>query len=104
MVGASFGARMASGGARMAESVSGMGRKMSASGIGIKLDMRSKLKTGEGNPFGNALRLKAGHRMMKTGNFIDNNPNKAMGIAAGVTGAAAYGVSRRRGSQNYPIQ
>ena len=103
MVGASFGARMASGGARMAESVSGMGRKMSARGMGTKLDMRSKIMTGEGNPFGNALRLKAGHRMMKTGNFIENKPRAAMGIAAGVTGAGAYGANRRRGSQNYPM-
>ena len=96
MAGASFGARMASGGARMAEGVSGMGRKMSARGMGTKLDMRSRIMAGEGNPFGNALRLKAGHRMMKTGQFIENNPRAAMGIAAGVTGAGLMASNRKK--------
>jgi hypothetical protein len=96
MAGASFGARMASGGARMAESVSGMGRKMSARGMGTKMDMRSRIMAGEGNPFGNALRLKAGHRMMKTGDFIENNPRGAMGIAAGVTGAGLMASNRKK--------
>jgi len=104
MAGASFGARMASGGARMAESVSGMGRKIAARGMGTKMDARAKIMALEGNPFGNALKLKAGHRIMKTGNFIENKPRAAMGIAAGVTGAGLMASNRRRGSQNYPIQ
>jgi ElaB/YqjD/DUF883 family membrane-anchored ribosome-binding protein len=35
--------------------------------------------------------------------YTANNPNKAIGIAAGVSGAAVVGSSRRRSSQNYPM-
>ena len=96
MAGASFGARMASGGARMAESVSGMGRKISARGMGMKMDARRKIMAEEANPFGNALKFKAGRRMMKTGEFIENNPRQAMGIAAGVTGAGLMASNRKK--------
>jgi hypothetical protein len=45
----------------------------------------------------------AGSAIGNASRYAGKNPNKAMGIAAGVTGAGAYGANRRRGSQNYPM-
>ncbi len=45
----------------------------------------------------------AGSAIGNASRYAGKNPNRAMGIAAGVTGAGAYGVNRRRGSQNYPM-
>jgi hypothetical protein len=45
----------------------------------------------------------AGSAIGNASRYAAKNPNRAMGIAAGVTGAGAYGVNRRRGSQNYPM-
>lgn len=103
MAGTSFGARMAGRGAQIAESVAGMGRTISAKGMGMKMGAESNFYAGKGSIYGQVAKKATGKNLMKAGNFIENNPNKAMGIAAGVTGAGAYGVSRRRGSQNYPI-
>ena len=104
MAGVSFGARMAGRGAQMAESVAGMGRKISARGLGMKMDARSKIMAGDGNPFGQALRHKGGHNLMRAGQFVENRPKTSMGIASGVTGAGLMASNRRRGSQNYPIE
>ena len=45
----------------------------------------------------------AGSVVGNASRYAGNNPNKAMGIAAGVSGAAVVGSSRRRSSQNYPM-
>ena len=104
MVGVSSGARMAGRGAQMAGSVSNMGRTISAKGMAMKMGAESDFHAGKGNLYSQFARKATGRNMMRAGQYVENNPNRAMGIAAGVTGAGAYGVSRRRGSQNYPIQ
>lgn len=98
----SIGARMASTGTRMAASVTRMGTRAASTGNvmmnrglgGSSKGVMSHLRTGQ------AL---TGRSMMSAGNYAKNNPNKAMGVAAGVSGAAVVGSSRRRSSQNYPM-
>lgn len=102
MVGGSLGARMAQTGTRMAASVTRMGTKAASRG-------NVMMNSGLGGPSKGAMshlrtgQALAGRGMVSAGNYAKTNPNKAMGIAAGVTGAGAYGVNRRRGSQNYPM-
>jgi hypothetical protein len=98
----SLGARASRATASMAASVTRMGNKatsrgnvMMNSGLGgPSTGMASRLRTGQ---------AMAGRGLMSAGRYAANNPNRTMGIAAGVTGAGAYGVNRRRGSQNYPM-
>ena len=93
----SLGARASKATASMARGVSNYGRRADTRG-------RAMLNTGMGMPGrrGQAMAM-AGSAIGRAGRFAESNPRQAMGIAAGVTGAGAYGVNRRRGSQNYPM-
>jgi len=106
MVGGSMGARMAGAGNRMAASVTRMGNRASSRGntmmhsglSGSSKGAMSHLRTGQ---------AMVGRGMMSAGNYAAKNPNRTMGIAAGVAGGSAVGGmagdGRRRGSQNYPM-
>jgi len=80
----------------MARSVANYGRR--ADSYGGKLLRGANLGTRRGQAT-----AMAGSAIGRAGRYTSSNPRQAMGIAAGVTGAGAYGVNRRRGSQNYPM-
>ena len=101
-VGASFGARMSKVGNNMATRVT----RMSNTALGKS---NTLMQRGLGGPskgmkahLGTAQAM-AGRAGMSAARYSAQNPKKAMGIAAGVTGAGGMAANRRRGSQNYPM-
>ena len=102
MVGASSAARFFAKNGELATRVSRMGAKgigygnrMMQAGLGsAATGMKGRLATGQ------AL---AGRTIMGASRYARNNPRRAAGIAASVTGAGAMAANRRRGSQNYPM-
>lgn len=102
MIGMSSAARFFAKNGAMATRVSRMGssgisrgNRMMQAGLGSSATgMRGRLATGQ------AL---AGRGLMGASRYARDNPRRAAGIAAGVTGAGAMAANRRRGSQNYPM-
>ena len=98
MAGMSSGARAMSGRAgQVSQAVSNFG-KGRGQAYGTKLVKGANLGTRRGQAT-----AMVGSAIGNASRYAGKNPNRAMGIAAGVTGAGAYGVNRRRGSQNYPM-
>jgi hypothetical protein len=71
------------------------GNSMMHAGLGgSSKGVMSHLRTGQ---------AMAGRGLMSAGRYAQSNPNRTMGIAAGVAGGGAVAASRRRNSQNYPM-